>query len=75
MFKNLKVKIDEYFFNRSIDKLAKAIWKYAFKGSLNPQYTKDDAMEVAISIIWNNADGIKKILSYVDEFGNTVFPR
>lgn len=75
MFKKLKVKIDEYFFNRNIDKLAGAIWRYALKGSLDPQYTKDDAMEVAINIMWNDADGMKKILSYVDEFGNTVFPR
>ena len=66
---------NEYFFNRRIDKLAKAIWKYAFKVSLDPKYTKDDAMEVAINLIWNDADGMKKILSYTDEFGNTVFPR
>jgi hypothetical protein len=75
MLEKLRVKIDEYFFNRRIDKLAKAIWKYAFKVSLDPKYTKDDAMEVAINIIWNDADGMKKILSYTDEFGNTVFPR
>lgn len=75
MFKKLRVKIDKYFFNRNIDKLAKAIWKYAFKSSLDPQYTKNDAMEVAINILWNDADDMKKILSYVDEFGNRVFPR
>ena len=75
MLEKLRVKIDEYFFNRRIDKLAKAIWKYAFKVSLDPKYTKDDAMEVAINLIWNDADGMKKILSYTDEFGNTVFPR
>lgn len=75
MFKKLKVKIDEYLFNRNINKLAKAIWKYAFKESLDPRYTKDDAMEVAINIIWNDADDMKKILSYVDEFGNRVFLR
>jgi len=75
MLKKLKVKIDEYFFNRNIDKLAKAIWKYAFKGSISPQYTKDDAMEVAINIIWNDADDMKKILSFTDECGEIVFPR
>lgn len=63
------------FLNRNIDKLATAIWRYSFKGSIEPKYTKDDAMEVAINIMWNDADGMKKILSYVDEFGNTVFPR
>lgn len=57
MFKKLRVKIDEYFFYRNINKLTGAIWRYAFKGSLDPQYTKDDAMEVAINIIWNDAGG------------------
>ena len=75
MFKKLRVKIDKYFFNRNIDKLARAIWKYAFKPSLDPQYTKNDAMVVAMNILWNDADDMKKILSYVDEFGNRVFPR
>ena len=75
MFKKLRVKIDKYFFNINIDKLARAIWKYAFKPSLDPQYTKNDAMEVAMNILWNDADDMKKILSYVDEFGNRVFPR
>ena len=75
MFKKLRVKIDKYFFNRNIDKLAREIWKYAFKPSLDPQYTKNDAMEVAMNILWNDADDMKKILSYVDEFRNRVFPR
>ena len=63
MFNKIKVKIDEYFFNRNIDKLAKAIWKYAFKVSLDPKYTKDDAMKAAIGIIWNDADSILRITS------------
>lgn len=37
MLEKLRVKINEYFFNRRIDKLAKAIWKYAFKVSLDPK--------------------------------------
>lgn len=75
MFKKIREKIGEYFLNRSIDKLSNAIWKYAFKGSLNPQYTKDDAMKAAIGIIWNDADSMKEILSYTDYFGNRIFPR
>lgn len=74
MLKKIKVKIDEYLLNRAIDKLAKAIWRYAFKRTIDPQRTKDDAMEVALNIIWNDADGMKKVLSYTDCFGNTIFP-
>lgn len=75
MLKKIKVKIDEYLLNRNINKLAKAIWIYAFKRSIDPQYTKDDAMKVALNITWNDADGMKEIFSYTDCFGNRVFPK
>lgn len=75
MLKKIKVKIDEYFLNRAINKLANAIWRYVFKSTIDPQRTKDDAMKVALNIIWNDADGMKEIFSYTDCFGNRVFPR
>lgn len=66
---------DEMMQNRRINKLANAIWKCALRDSLNPKYTKEDAMELSIAIHWNDADSTKEVLSYTDEHGNRVFPR
>lgn len=66
---------DRWILHRDIDKLSKAIWKYALKDSLEPKYTKEDALTLSLAIHWNDADDIKKVLSYTDEFGYRVFPR
>ena len=66
---------DEMMQNRRINKFANAIWKYALRDSLNPKYTKEDAMKLSIAILWNDADSIKEVLSYTDKNGNRVFPR
>jgi len=60
---------------RKLRKLSKAIWKYGLSDSKDPVYTKKDAYTIAIGIAWNDADEIKKVLSYTDEFGNRNFPR
>jgi hypothetical protein len=61
--------------DRQIDNLASAIWKHCLSKSLAPKYTKQDAMQLAIAIFWNDADLTKEVLSYTDEFGERVFPR
>lgn len=64
---------DECFIDRNITKLAKAIWKYCFKYSVEPKYSKQDAMTIAMAIFWNDADACKEVLSYTDKFGNRVY--
>lgn len=66
---------DEWVLRRSINKLTNAIWKYALKDSLDPKYTKKDAEILSMAIHWNDADGVREILSYTDEFGYRIFPR
>lgn len=57
----LGYKVDSYFFDRNIDRLAKAIYK-ANKGSV-PEVTKKDAMNIAVGILWNNIDKVKEGLN------------
>lgn len=66
---------DERRLYRNVDKLANAIWKYALKDSQDPKFTKKDAETLSMAIHWNDADDVKKILSYTDEFGDRIFPR
>lgn len=66
---------DRWIQNRKIKKLSNAIWKYALKDSINPVYTKEDAITLSIAIYWNDADDTKRVLSYKDENGNRIFPR
>lgn len=66
---------DRWIQNRKIKKLSNAIWKYALKDSIDPAYTKEDATRLSIAIHWNDAEDVKKVLSYKDENGNRIFPR
>ena len=65
----------EWCLYRDINKLTNAIWKYALKDSQDPKYTKKDAEILSMAIHWNDADNVREVLSYTDEFGNRVFPR
>lgn len=64
----------EYLLIRQIRKLSKAIWKYGLKG-VEPKFKREDATDIAMGILWNDADRIKKVLSYTNEYGTRVFPR
>lgn len=64
----------EYLLHRQIRKLSKAIWKYGLKGVM-PKFKREDATDIAMGILWNDADMIKRVLSYTNEYGKRVFPR
>ena len=66
---------DEWMCYRAINKVTNVIWKYALKPSVSPKYSKKDAELLAIAIFWNNADEVKKVLAYTDDFGNRIYPR
>ena len=59
-FQKARKPFDNWILYRQIDKLANAIYKYAFKDS-SPHYTKKDALNVAKAIIWNDKE-IRKVI-------------
>lgn len=69
-----KKRLDYYLYiERPINKMGKVIFKQ-MKGS-TPSLSKQDCYGIAMCISWNDADGMKKYLSYTDEYGNRVFPK
>lgn len=70
----IKEKIDFYFdIALPINKLTKTIYRVN-KGCV-PALTKDDCRKIAMCILWNDADGMKEVLSYTNENGDRIFPR
>ena len=66
---------DDWVLCRNARKLTKAVWKYGLSDFIDPVFTKKDANTIAVGIMWNDADQVKRVLSYTDEFGDRVFPR
>ena len=60
-FQKARKPFDNWMFYRQIDKLTDAIYKYAFKDS-SSHYTREDALNVAKAIIWDDKE-IRKIIS------------
>lgn len=67
--------IDHYLYiNRPIKKMAKVIYKC--NRGCTPKLSYDDCVGIAFGIYWNDADEIKKYLSYTSESsGDRIFPR
>jgi hypothetical protein len=59
-FQKTRKPLDYWIFCKHVNKLTKAIYKYALKNSF-PRYTEKDALKIAKAIIWNNNE-IKKII-------------
>lgn len=73
--RKIRQPFDEFMLNRKITRLTNAIWRCGLKEFIEPKYTKEDAETLAVAILWNDGDMIKKVLSYTDDMGQRIFPR
>lgn len=83
MFKKLRQKLQKFecvrnfehylYIERPINKIGNCIYKYTKDDT--PKLSKEDCYNIAVNILWNDADAMKKILSYTDENGKRIFPR